>query len=85
METRAVSRFDLLDLAAERLNVNGVCSLFSSRRLSPSPTTEFGPADASRFGDFEIAQRTMARTGNSTRAAGVTTVRWIWYCTGQWR
>ena len=57
METRAVS-VSICSTCGERLNVNGVCAVCLVRAgLSPSPTTEFGPADASRFGDFKIERR----------------------------
>jgi serine/threonine protein kinase/cytochrome c-type biogenesis protein CcmH/NrfG len=57
IKTRAVS-VSICSTCGERLNVNGVCTVCLVRAgLSPRPTTEFGPADASRFGDFEIAQR----------------------------
>ena len=57
METRAVS-VSICSSCGERLNVNGVCAVCLVRAgLSPSPTTEFGPADASRFGDFKIERR----------------------------
>ena len=57
METRAVS-VSICSTCGERLNVNGVCAVCLVRAaLSPPPTTEFGPADASRFGDFKIERR----------------------------